>query len=130
MNSSLIESILKKAATIAVIGASDRPGRPVDKVGRYLIDVGYSVIPVHPVRKKVWDIDCFRDLASIDRSVDIVDVFRAPEFCAGHAQEASRLSPRPMLFWPQKGIESLEAERIVSNTGIGFVQNALSLIHL
>ncbi len=49
-----LASLLDEVKVIAVIGAVDKPGRPVDMVGRYLIDAGFKVIPVHPKRQNVW----------------------------------------------------------------------------
>lgn len=42
---------LTQARTIAVVGAKDKEGQPVDRVGKYLIQAGYQVIPVHPYAK-------------------------------------------------------------------------------
>lgn len=123
-----ILEILKKARVIAVIGANDKPGRPVDRVGRYLIKEGYTVVPVHPVRKLAWGRRCFPSMSLIDMPVDIVVVFRAAAFCAGHASEAMLLSPKPMLFWLQSGIRSNEAERLLCGSGIRFVEDACLMV--
>ena len=128
MDASTIKELLKKARTIAVIGANDNPGRPVDRVGRYLIKAGYTVFPVHPVRKSVWSLPCFSDLASIGQTADIINVFRAREHCPHHASEAATLTPHPGLFWMQLGIESPEAAEILVAAGIPFVQNACLMV--
>ncbi|MDY7002203.1 MAG: CoA-binding protein, partial [Thermodesulfobacteriota bacterium] len=60
-----LKGILAQVKTIAVIGASDRPGRPVDMVGRYLIQAGYTVIPVHPKRKTVWGAQAFASVLDV-----------------------------------------------------------------
>ena len=50
---------------------------------RYLLDVGYRVIPVRPLDcDEVHGVPCVATLAEIDEPIDLVDVFRRPEFCA------------------------------------------------
>lgn len=53
-----IRTLLEESRVIAVIGAKDKAGQPVDDVGRYLMAAGYKVIPVHPVRQNVWGLRC------------------------------------------------------------------------
>ena len=113
-----IRLLLKECRTIAVVGAKDKPGQPVDEVGRYLLACGYTIIPIHPKRKDVWGLTTYASLAEVPVPVDIVDVFRAPDFCAGHARETLRLASRPRCFWMQLGISNKEAESLVEDAGI------------
>ncbi len=106
--------LLAKVKTIAVVGAKDKPGQPVDKVGRYLIAAGFRVIPVHPKRTEVWGLAAYPTLNDIPEPVDLVDLFRAADACPAHAEEFLRLSSRPLCFWMQSGIVSAEARRILS----------------
>ena len=39
-----MREFLTQARTIAVVGAKDKEGQPVDRVGKYLIQAGYQVI--------------------------------------------------------------------------------------
>jgi uncharacterized protein len=119
---------LAQVKTIAVLGAKDVPGRPVDRVGRYLIDHGFHVIPVHPVRRNVWGLQTYAGLADIPESIDLVDVFRAPQFCAEHARECVALSPRPRIFWMQAGISCPEARQLLEQAGIFVVENQCLMI--
>lgn len=123
-----LRTILREAKTIAVVGAKDRPGQPVDEVGRFLIECGYDVIPVHPKRRDVWGLTTYPSLADIPRPVDIVDLFRAPQFCAEHARETLRLSPLPGTFWMQAGISSPEAEEVLKDSGIRVVDNSCIMV--
>lgn len=125
-----LRSLLEQARTIAIVGAKDKPGQPVDSVGRYLVQAGYKVVPVHPVRKDVWGLPTYQVLSDIPFAVDIVDVFRAPEYCAGHAREALQLSPLPHVFWMQLGITSPEAVQIAGDAGMVVVEDScLSVTH-
>lgn len=85
-----IASLLRKARTIAVVGLSNDPGRDSHRVARYLQLHGYTVLPVNPGVDEILGVTSFPDLASIDRHVDIVNVFRRPEFLPAIAAEAVR----------------------------------------
>ncbi len=109
-----LAALLSEVKTIAVVGAKDKPGQPVDNVGRYLIDAGFRVIPVHPKRAEVWGLKAYPTLNDIPEPVDLVDLFRASDACPAHAEEFLRLSPLPCCFWMQSGIFSVAARRILS----------------
>lgn len=111
-------NVLSKAKTIAIIGAKDKPTQAVDRVGRYLLEAGYIIIPVHPVRRFVWGIPTYASITDIPVPIDIVNLFRAPEFCPLHAQETVSLLNLPKVFWMQKGIQNSKAVAIVQQSGI------------
>ena len=71
-----MREFLTQARTIAVVGAKDKEGQPVDRVGKYLIQAGYQVIPVHPIRKDVWGLQTTRLPSCVSLSY-IINVFRA-----------------------------------------------------
>lgn len=123
-----MHTLLSEAHTIAIIGAKDKPNQPVDRVGRYLLEVGYQVIPVHPVRKNVWGIEAYPSLADVPCPVDIVNVFRAPQYCADHAREAAALPSHPKLFWLQLGIVSREAASIAGDAGMAFAEDLCIMV--
>ena len=125
-----LTALLSKVKTIAIVGAVDKPSRPVDGVGRYLIEQGYKVIPVHPKRKDVWGLTTYPSLADIPEPVDLVDLFRAPEHCPDHAREVLDMNPRPILFWMQQGVTSPEAEAILEGSGVAVVEDfCLAVAH-
>ena len=49
----LIDEMLRKSQTIAVVGMSDKPWRASHNIGRYLVMQGYRVLPVNPKLKEV-----------------------------------------------------------------------------
>ena len=123
-----LAALLKQVKTIAIIGAKDKPGQPVDKVGRYLIDAGFTVLPVHPKRASVWGLAAYPSLADVPQGIDLVNLFRAPEFCPGPAQETLRLSSQPRSFWMQSGIVSSEARAILQNAGTFVVEDRCLMV--
>ncbi|MEG2172812.1 MAG: CoA-binding protein [Desulfovibrionaceae bacterium] len=114
--------------TIAIIGAKDTAGQPVDSVGRYLMAAGYTVYPVHPVRRTVWGLPSYASLAGLPCAVDMVNLFRAPQFCADHAREILQLTWKPHCFWMQLGIRSPEAGRCMQQAGIAVVEDRCIMV--
>ncbi|OBQ46173.1 CoA-binding protein [Halodesulfovibrio spirochaetisodalis] len=119
---------LAEAKVIAVIGAKDKAGQPVNMVGTYLIDQGYTVIPVHPIRQNVWGLTTYKTIADIPVPVDIVNVFRASQYCADHADEVLELKHTPKMFWMQSGIRSQEAGEKLAANGIAVVEDKCIMV--
>ena len=67
----LMRAMLGESRSIAIIGAKDKPGQAVDRVGRYLLEQGYRVVPVHPVRKTVWGLPALPSIAELPEPVDM-----------------------------------------------------------
>lgn len=122
-----IRNLLRNIKTIAIVGAKDKAGQPVDMVGRYLMAAGYTVLPVHPVRKAVWGLTTYASLEDIPplpgTPLDALVLFRASEHCPAHAREALLRQPLPRLFWMQEGISSQEAAALMQEAGVAVVQN-------
>lgn len=135
-----IAQLLKDIKTIVILGAKDAAGQPVDRVGRYLIQAGYRVIPVHPKRKNVWGLTTYTSLAELAADlagdlphapVDCVNLFRASQYCEAHAKEALAALPNvPQLFWMQSGIRSPEARKLMEDAGATVVEDeCLMVVH-
>lgn len=118
-----VRSLLLSSTTIAIVGAKDVAGQPVDRVGRYLLAQGYDVLPVHPVRRSAWGLPAVAALSLLPRPADIVVLFRAPRFCPGHAREILALSRRPCCVWMQEGITSPEARALLEGVGLLVVED-------
>lgn len=123
-----LRAILDGCTTVAVVGAKDKPGSAVDRVGRYLVETGFTVIPVHPVRKNVWGLETYPSLADIPIPVDIVNLFRAPEHCPEHARETLALPALPRVFWMQLGIFSFEARTILAKNPLSVVEDLCLMV--
>ncbi len=125
--------ILKNAKSIAIIGAKDKQGQPVDRVGRYLLGVGYTVYPVHPVRENVWGLPTYKSVLDIPDHVDIVNLFRAADFCPQHAEELLERLNRGQAtrcFWMQEGIFSAQAGQILAGHQVDIVENlCIKIVH-
>ena len=118
--------ILAETRTIALVGASPRPERPSNGVMRYLLAQGYRVIPVRPHRRDVLGIPCAASLADVDEPIDLVDVFRRPEFCPQVAEDAVSVGAKAL--WLQLGIVSAEARAIAERAGMDYVEDACTAV--
>ncbi len=119
--------ILAAARTIALVGASPRPERPSNSVMRYLVGVGYRVIPVRPMGpEEILGQRRVGSLADIDEPIDLVDVFRRPEYCPAIALEA--VASGAGALWLQLGIVSPEARRIAEAAGLDYVEDECTAI--
>ncbi len=123
-----LKNLFEQSRTIAVIGAKDKPGQPVDSVGRYLMKAGYRIVPVHPIRKNVWGLETWKSILDVPFPVDIINLFRAAEYCPDHAVEILKLSYTPMCFWMQLGIRSEQAAKILNNKPVMVVQDRCTQI--
>lgn len=128
MGDQKLAALFREVKTIAIVGAKDAPSQPVDMVGRYLIAIGYEVIPVHPKRKNVWGLTTYSRLADVPKPIDMVNLFRASQFCLEHAKETLALSHRPLSFWMQLGIRSPEARAILEPAGISVIEDACLMV--
>jgi predicted CoA-binding protein len=121
------EQILRDARTIAVVGASPNPMRASHGVMRYLLAAGYDVIPVRPLDcDDVLGVPCVATLADVDRSIDLVDVFRRPEHTPRHAREAVEAGAKAL--WLQLGIRSAEAREIATEGGLDYVEDLCTAV--
>ncbi|ADU62392.1 MAG: CoA-binding protein [Pseudodesulfovibrio sp.] len=130
INEKELAARLREVKTIAVIGAVDKPGRPVDGVAREMIRMGFTIIPVHPTRTEVWGLETFRSVADIPVAVDVVDLFRNGQFCPGHAEEVLEMQTLPTFFWMQSGVFSPEARQILAHTPIQVIEDRCLKVEL
>jgi uncharacterized protein len=98
-----ITKILATAKTVAVVGLSPRPYRASYGVSETLQSSGYRIFPVNPNEKEILGEKCYARLEDIPEKVDIVDVFRRPEFVPEIVDSAIRIGAR--AIWMQEGVE-------------------------
>ncbi len=129
-NDKELAALLHEVKTIAVIGAVDKPGRPVDDVARALMGMGFEIIPVHPARSNVWGLKTYKTVDQIPTPVDVVDLFRNAQFCPDHAREVLAMNPLPKLFWMQTGIVSPEVHDILATSGMTIIEDRCLKVEL
>jgi len=118
-NDADLASLLRSARTIAVVGLSDKAVRDSHRVARYLQQQGYTIIPVNPALSTVLGERSYPDLLSIGFPVDIVNVFRRPEFMPGVVEDATRAGARAV--WMQFDTVHPAAAGTASRAGLDVV---------
>jgi predicted CoA-binding protein len=98
-----ITKLLETAKTIAVVGLSGRPYRASFGVTETLQSSGYRIFPVNPNEREVLGEKCYARLEDIPEKIDIVDIFRRPEFVPEIVDAAIRIGAR--AIWMQEGVE-------------------------
>lgn len=94
--------MLREGKTIAVVGLSSKRMRPSHGVAAYMQDHGYRIIPVNPSETEVLGEKAYATLAEVPERIDIVNVFRLPEFVPAIVDEAVRLGVK--YLWLQEGV--------------------------
>ena len=117
----LIRDFLNRIRTIAVVGLSPDPDRPSYGVAMYLQEQGYRIIPVRPGGGEVLGEKVYETLADVPVKVDVVNLFRAPRFVAGHVDDA--ILARAPAIWMQEGVVDAEAARRAREAGLFVVMD-------
>ena len=120
-----LRDLLGRLRTIAVVGASTNPARPVYGVMAYLLRAGYHVVPVNPGQagREILGQKVYGRLADIPEPVDCVDIFRRREALAGVVDESLALKPLPKLIWMQLDLVDEAAAAKAEAAGISVVMD-------
>jgi uncharacterized protein len=120
-----IREILENSKNVAVVGLSDKPGRASLGVSKFMQQQGYKIIPVNPLARSVLGEPAYASLedavAQFDGKIDLVNVFRAPEFVPEIVAQAIQLHiPR---LWLQEGVCHEEAAARAEAEGVSVVMD-------
>lgn len=115
-SSDAIRALLEKTRRIAVVGLSPNPDRPSHGVAQALQGFGYKIIPVRPAVDEVLGEKAYPDLRHLPGPVDLVDVFRAPEFVEAIVDDCIAL--KLSALWLQEGVVNEAAANRARQAGI------------
>lgn len=120
-----LRRILTESRTVAVLGAKAGRGEPAFYVPAYLQTRGYVVVPVNPTLEgeEILGAPVVATVADLEEPVDVIEIFRRPEYLPGHATEILALPWRPRAVWFQLGIRNDAAAEKLARAGIDVVQD-------
>ncbi len=121
MNDTQMKSMYETAKTIAVIGLSNNQAKAAYGVASFMQKKGYKIVPVNPSCEEALGEKCYPSLEDIPFTVDLVDVFRRPEFTPEIARSAVKIGTK--TFWLQEGIVNPEAKKIAEEGGLDYVED-------
>jgi predicted CoA-binding protein len=116
-----LRRIYETTRTIAVVGASNHPGKAAHNIPVYLQRQGFRIIPVNPTSSEVLGEQAYASLEDVEEPVDVVDVFRPAEEAPAIARQAAAAGAK--VLWLQAGIVSEEAADIAREAGLTVVMD-------
>src|ERR1700720_2771006 len=121
-----ITDLLKRSKTIAVVGLSNSPFRPSHGVSAYMQTSGYHIIPVNPKIKGALGEKAYASLLDVPEKIDIVNIFRRPEFVDEVVDQAIQL--KVPAIWMQEEIVHEKAAQKARAAGIFVVMDRCILV--
>ena len=130
MHDQTIADVLSTTRHIALVGASEKPGRASHGVMAYLLAQGYKVTPVSPklAGQTLLGQQVYAKLEDIPEPVDMVNVFRKPEAAWEVAQEAIAVGAKTL--WLQLGVINEQAAVLAREAGLQVVMDRCPKIEI
>ena len=119
-----LRRILSRCRTIAVVGISAEWHRPSYFVGKYLLEHGYTMVPVNPKYGEVLGRRCYPSVSAAAASgvkIDLVDCFRRADDIGPIADEAIAVGAR--CLWMQLGVVNEAAAAKARAAGLDVVMD-------
>jgi uncharacterized protein len=116
-----IADLLQRCKTIPVVGLSCNPMRPSHGVSAYMQSHGYHIIPVNPNITECLGEKAYGSLLEVPEKVDIVDIFRRPEFVEEIVDQA--IQRKVPAVWMQEEVIHEKAAAKARQAGIFVVMD-------
>ncbi|HAL56468.1 MAG TPA: CoA-binding protein [Bacteroidetes bacterium] len=116
-----IRQVLKETRTIAVVGASPKPWRDSGSIAQFLVNKGYTVIPVNPNYEEVIGLKCYPTLKSVPVRIDMVDIFRRSKEVLPIVKEAIEIGAK--TIWMQLEVEDEAAAALAEKAGLRVIMD-------
>jgi uncharacterized protein len=116
-----VTELLKRARVIAVVGLSDNPMRPSYGVTAYMQSQGYRIVPVNPQLESCLGEKAYPTLLEVPEKIDIVNIFRRPEFVEEIVDQAIQL--KVSAIWMQEDVVHEKAAEKARSAGIFVVMD-------
>jgi uncharacterized protein len=116
-----ITRLFKSSKVIAVVGLSNDPLRPSHGVSAYMQGQGYRIIPVNPQIESALGEKSYPSLLEVPEKIDIVNIFRRPEFIEELVDQAVQL--KVPAIWMQEEVIHEKAAKKAQRAGIFVVMD-------
>lgn len=117
-----IQQILERSRSVAVVGYSAKEERASHWISSYLEEQGYRVYRINPALESTPERPVLKSIAHLPETVDVVDVFRAPEHVPAIVDEA--IAHGAKVIWMQPGAKNEDAAAQARAAGLEAVVGA------
>lgn len=125
-----VKEILTKYRTVAIVGLSRDPSKDSYRVGEYLKNHDFHVIPVNPTAEEILGEKSYKSLldipGEIQKTLEIVDIFRPSAEVTPIVEQAIELKRKygvPHVVWMQLGIVNEEAAEKARIAGLKVIMD-------
>lgn len=128
-----LKQLFNNVKTIAVIGCSSNPYRTSYHIAEYIIQAGFTMIPVNPNESEVFDRICYPSIDEIpdDIKVDLVDIFRNKRYSLETVKEivkwGEKRGQKPII-WTQLDVSTDSAKKFAEENGYTYVENRCFMV--
>lgn len=128
-----MKEIINSTKTIAIIGLSSSPYRTSHSIGKYMLDEGFTIIPVNPNEETVFGLKSYSKISDVPDNIqiDMVDIFRNSRYAANMVQEIvewSESTGQKPVIWTQIGVSSDEAKQIADENGFTYIEDKCLMV--
>jgi hypothetical protein len=120
-----LRRILKENRVIAVVGLSADWFRPSYFAAKYMLEHGYTVIPVNPRYPEILGRKCYKSLQEAAQEnavkIGIVDIFRKAQDVMPIAEAAIEVGAK--VLWQQLGVRNEAAAEKARSAGLETVMD-------
>jgi O-acetylhomoserine (thiol)-lyase len=113
----------RRPKVLAVVGLSENEARPSYRVTRKMQRMGYKIVPINPKGGTILGEQAYGSLREIPFPVEVVQVFRAPQFALEVLEDVRQMQHTPKVFWLQEGVFNDEAAAQAIASGMQTVHN-------
>ncbi len=135
MDEDTIDMIFRKYRTVSVVGLSKDASKDSYKVAKFLLDRGFTVVPVNPTATEILGQKAYPSIShlpdELKARLDIVDIFRPSIDVPSIVDEALKVRKkfgRPNVIWMQLGIQDEDAAARARSSGMSVVMNRCMMI--
>ena len=118
-----IKDILSKFKSIAMVGVSKDPKKTSTIVMKYMQNYGFKIYPVNPSAKGeiILGEKVYAKITEINKSVDIVDVFRPSKEVYEIAKDTVKIGAK--VLWLQLGIRDENSKKLIEDNKMEYIEN-------
>jgi predicted CoA-binding protein len=122
-----LKKIFKETKTMAIVGLSPKPEKISNRVGKFLKEKGYKIIPIYPKEERILGEKVYRSISEVNENIDMVNVFRKSEFIPEIVEEILNREDIKTI-WLQLGIINNEAMKKAKEKGLNVVQDKCAMV--